>query len=464
MNPLRDIPAIDALLRWPELAASLAPLPHRLAVAVVRREVAAVRERVRAGGALPDRATWVARLTAALTGAARPNLRRVVNGTGVVLHTNLGRAPLDRETLAWVAEVAAGYSTLEYDVAAGRRGSRQEAVAELLVEVTGAEAAYVVNNNAAAVLLMVGAVAHGREVVVSRGELVEIGGSFRIPEVMARGGATLVEVGATNRTRLADYVAATTEQTAAWLKVHQSNFRQIGFTGQVTVADLATAAHARGLLCLEDLGSGCLVPPAELGLAPEPTVQEAVAAGVDLISFSGDKLLGGPQAGIVVGRQEWIDRLAVDPLARAVRCDKMTLTALEALLRRYLEPDGWRRIPVLAMLTTPVATLAGRARRLATRIRRAAPGLVVRCRRVDSRVGGGAQAEVALASVAVGLRHPERSATELEAWLRGGNVPVIGRIEADELLLDCRCLLPGDGRVVCDRLSALVAGGSDRGS
>jgi len=457
-NPLRDLPAIDELLRWPELVGVLATLPHRLAVAAVRREVATVREAARAGDPLPDRTVWVARLTTALTDAARPNLRRVVNGTGVVLHTNLGRAPLDPATLAAVVAVATGYSTLEYDVAAGRRGSRQAVVAELLVEVTGAEAACVVNNNAAAVLLMVDGVASGREVVVSRGELVEIGGSFRIPEVMAKGGATLVEAGATNRTHLADYQAATTEETAAWLKVHQSNFRQVGFTGQVPVAELATAAHARGLLCLEDLGSGCLVSPAELGLAPEPTVAEAVAAGVDLVSFSGDKLLGGPQAGIVVGRLALIDRLAGDPLARAVRCDKMTLASLELLLRTYLEVDGWRRIPTLAMLTAPVATLAGRARRLAARIRRAAPMLAVSCRRVDSRVGGGAQAEVALPSVAVVLRHPDRSATDLEGWLRTGEIPVIGRIENDELLLDCRCLLPGDGAVVCDRLRRLVGG------
>jgi len=406
----------------------------------------------------------VARLTAALATAARPRLRRVVNGTGVVLHTNLGRAPLDAATLARVAEVAAGYSTLEYDLATGGRGSRQQAVAELLVEVTGAEAAYVVNNNAAAVLLMVTALARGREVVVSRGELVEIGGSFRIPEVMATGGARLVEVGATNRTHLRDYESATGEQTVAWLKVHQSNFRQMGFTGQVPVAELVAGAHARNLLCLEDLGSGCLVPPAELGLAPEPTVQEAVAAGVDLVSFSGDKLLGGPQAGIVVGRRALIDRIAADPLARAVRCDKMTLAALEALLRCYLETDGWRRIPTLAMLATPVATLAGRARRLAARIRRAAPTLAVRCLRVDSQVGGGAQAEVPLPSAAVGVRDPLRSAAELDRWLRGGKVPIIGRIEGGELLLDCRCLLPGDARVICDRLSPLVAGGGDRGS
>ncbi len=464
MNPLRDIPAIDALLGWPELAEAAAPLPHRRAVAVVRREVAAVREEVRAGGALPDRGGWVARLAGALAVAARPNLRRVVNGTGVVLHTNLGRAPLDRESLARVREVAAGYSTLEYDVAAGRRGSRREAVAELLVEVTGAEAAYVVNNNAAAVLLMLDALAHDREVVVSRGELVEIGGAFRIPEVMAKGGATLVEAGATNRTRLADYQAATTEATAAWLKVHQSNFRQVGFTGQVAVAELAAAAHARGLLCLEDLGSGCLVPPAELGLAPEPTVAEAVGAGVDLVTFSGDKLLGGPQAGIVVGRRALVESLAADPLARAVRCDKMTLAALEVLLRRYLEADGWRRVPTLRMLTTPVSTLAGRARRLAAAIQRVAPALAVSCRRVEARVGGGAQAEVALPSVAVALRHPGRSARELEAWLRGGEVPIIGRIDGGELLLDCRCLLPGDGKVICDRLAPLVAGGGDQGS
>jgi len=454
VNPLRDLPAIDELLRWPELAAVLARVPHRQAVVVARREVAAVRAAVRVGSALPTRAVWVARLTQALTGALRPTLRRVVNGTGVVLHTNLGRAPLDPATLAAVAAVAAGYSTLEYDVVTGHRGSRQEAVAERLVEVTGAEAAYVVNNNAAAVLLMVDALARGAEVVVSRGELVEIGGSFRIPEVMAKGGAVLVEAGATNRTRLADYQVATSERTVAWLKVHQSNFRQVGFTGQVPVAELVAGAHARGLWCLEDLGSGCLVPPATLGLAPEPTVQEVVAAGVDLVCFSGDKLLGGPQAGILAGRRELIERLAKDPLARALRCDKMTLAALDHCLRAYLEGDGWHRLPPLAMLATPLATLAGRARRLAARLRKAAPGLTVRCLRVDSRVGGGAQAEVALASWAVGLRDPERSAAALSAWLRGGEVPVIGRIESDELLLDCRCLLGGDARVISDRLAA----------
>jgi L-seryl-tRNA(Ser) seleniumtransferase len=459
---LRQLPAVDDVLRWPELA-GFASLPHRLRVAVVRRAIDSGRRAIQDGAMALSREEWATRLAAALRRAAGPSLQRVINGTGVVLHTNLGRAPLPAHALEHMAAVAGGYSNLEYDLATGRRGSRQDHVEGLLRELTGADAAIVVNNNAAAVLLMLDSLAAGGEVVVSRGELVEIGGSFRIPDVIAKSGARLVEVGTTNKTHLRDYLGATRAATVAYLKVHQSNFRQIGFAKQVTVAELAPIAHENRLLLLEDLGSGSLLPLPGLGLAPEPTVQETVQAGADVVTFSGDKLLGGPQGGIAVGRREHIERMRTNPLARALRIDKLTLAALEIALRDYLSPEDLpQRNATLAMLRANTTTLRGRADRLLRRLRaECTPPFTFARRATSSQVGGGAQASVLLPSFGVAIRHPRWGPTTLEARLRAGSPPVVGRIQDGELLIDVRCLRPGDGATLARRLSDT---GRDTGS
>jgi L-seryl-tRNA(Ser) seleniumtransferase len=428
----RQLPAVDDVLHWPELA-EFVSLPHRLRVAVIRRTISAGRRAIEDGGNAPTREEWLMRFSAALQWTAVPSLRRVVNGTGVVLHTNLGRAPLPNHALEHVIAVAGGYSNLEYDLAAGRRGSRQDHVEELLRVLTGAEAAIVVNNNAAAVLLMLDSLAGGGEVVVSRGELVEIGGSFRIPDVIAKSGAHLVEVGTTNKTHPRDYLAATGTTTVAYLKVHQSNFRQIGFTRQVTVAELAPIAHEHGLLLLEDLGSGSLL---------------------DVVTFSGDKLLGGPQAGIAVGHREQIERMRHNPLARALRVDKLTLAALEVTLRDYLAPEELlQQNPTLEMLQAPAVTLRRRADRLLHRLRTScSPPFTFARRATSSQVGGGAQADVQLPSFGVAIHHPNWSVTALEACLRAGSPPVVGRIQDGELMIDVRCLRPSDGSLLVRRL------------
>jgi L-seryl-tRNA(Ser) seleniumtransferase len=454
---LRRLPAVDDVLHWPELAA-FAALPHRLRVAVIRRAIHAGRRAIQNGGMAPSREEWLTRLATALRRAASPALQRVVNGTGVVLHTNLGRAPLPVHALEHMAAVAGGYSNLEYDLANGRRGSRQDHVEALLRELTGAEAAVVVNNNAAAVLLMLDSLAAGDEVVVSRGELVEIGGSFRIPDVIAKSGARLVEVGTTNKTHPRDYVGATHAATGAYLKVHQSNFRQIGFAQQVSVAELSPIAHQRGLLLLEDLGSGSLLSLARLGLVPEPTVQEAVQAGADVVTFSGDKLLGGPQAGIAVGRRAHIERMRNNPLARALRIDKLTLAALEVVLRDYLSPDDLpHRNPTLGMLWADAATLRRRADRLLRRLRTdCSPPFTFARRATSSQVGGGAQASVLLPSFGVAIHHPAWTPAGLEVRLRAGTPPVVGRIQDGDLLVDVRCLFPGDGAALVRRLREIA--------
>jgi L-seryl-tRNA(Ser) seleniumtransferase len=392
---------------------------------------------------------------------ARPNFIRVVNATGVVIHTNLGRSVLPSEAMAWITEIGSGYSNLEFDLATGRRGSRYSLVEELLCQLTGAEAGLVVNNNAAAVLLALDTLAKGRQVVVSRGQLVEIGGSFRIPEVMARSGAQLVEVGATNRTHLRDYQAALTEETALLLKVHTSNYRIIGFASEVPLVELVELGRQQQLPVMEDLGSGCLIDLSRYGLMKEPTVREVVATGVDVVTFSGDKLLGGPQAGLIVGRKEIIERIKRNPLNRALRIDKFTLAGLEAVLRLYLdERQALARIPTLAMLTMPEAEIAKKARRLLRLIRQPLEGA---CRvgtvKTFSRVGGGALPEFDLPTVAVSLHPANFSVNELEQRLRGVAEPVIGRIENDHFLLDLRTVAaPEIGRLAATLLKLFEGG------
>ena len=413
---LRDLPSVDELLRDARLAAE----PRELALEAARAELDRAREEIRAGLAPGDLAERVRR---ELDAARRPQLRRVLNASGVLAHTNLGRAPLAEAALERVWDVSRGYSNLEYDLAAGRRGSRQQHVAGLLRRLTGAEAALVVNNNAAAVMLALAALAEGREVLVSRGELIEIGDGFRIPDVLARSGARLVEVGTTNRTRAADYERAIGPETALLLHVHQSNFRLVGFTAGAALSELAQVARAHGLPLVDDLGSGVLAH-----LEDEPSAKESLDAGADLVCFSGDKLLGGPQAGIVVGRAELVERLRRHPLQRAVRADKLTLAALEGTLALYLDPQlAAREIPMLRMLAEPPEAARARAERLARLVGGELEETV-------ARVGGGALPLAELPSFACAVEE------ELAAALRGGEPPVVALVRDGRCLLDCRAL------------------------
>ncbi|MDP3427066.1 MAG: L-seryl-tRNA(Sec) selenium transferase, partial [Humidesulfovibrio sp.] len=370
-----------------------------------------------------------------------------------VVHTNMGRSLLAREAVAAVAEAAAHYSNLEFDLATGERGSRYTHVESLLCRLTGAEAALVVNNNAAAVLIVLDTLCKGREVIVSRGQLVEIGGSFRIPEVMAKSGAVLREVGATNRTHLRDYQAAIGSETAALMKVHTSNFRQVGFVKEVPLGELKALAATFGLPVIEDLGSGSLLRLDADGLPGEPTAGESIAAGADVVSFSGDKVLGGPQAGIIVGRREIIERIKKNPLNRALRIDKMTLAALEATLRLYLDPELARgRVPTLAMMTRPLASLRAQAARLAGLLKKRLPAcldgrLEVSVRRGASRVGGGAFPEadlptalVALTPLGVAGKNPSLSVDALRQALLSTDPPLVARVDDGALCLDPRTL------------------------
>jgi L-seryl-tRNA(Ser) seleniumtransferase len=391
-----------------------------LAVDAARLVLARAREEIRAGAEPGDLAE---RLRTELSAARRPTLRRVLNATGVIVHTNLGRAPLPAAALEHALEAGRGYSNLEYDLEDGSRGSRQDHVAALLRKLTGAEGALVVNNNAAALLLALAALAEGRDVLVSRGELIEIGDGFRIPDVLTRSGARLVEVGTTNRTRATDYEQAANEQTALLLRVHQSNFRVVGFTEQAQVKELAAVAHRHDVPLLDDLGSGALVD-----ISDEPTARSSLDAGADLVCFSGDKLLGGPQAGIIVGRGDLVERLRRHPLHRALRIDKLSLAALEGTLLLYLEPHrALREVPVLRMLNEDVAAVRARAERLAQQLGGEVEETV-------GKMGGGALPLANLPSFACAIEE------SLAAPLRDHIPAVVGRIRDGRLLLDCRTL------------------------
>jgi L-seryl-tRNA(Ser) seleniumtransferase len=463
---LRQLPSVDEILKQPSIAEALERIPRKLVLESIRETVDARRRRILADQAGEEESfsldvRWLA--SEAVRLAEKKNeftLRPVVNATGIVVHTNLGRSLLASEALDRLQEVCRAYNNLEYDLAAGRRGSRYVHAEAVLREITGAEAALVVNNNAAAVFLVLNTLAQGREVIVSRGQLVEIGGSFRIPDVMAASGAVLREVGCTNRTHLRDYEQAITEQTALLMKVHCSNYRVIGFTAEVPLEDMARLAHSRGLLAVEDLGSGSLVDVSPFGLPEEPTAQQALKAGADVVTFSGDKLLGGPQAGIILGRRDVIDRCKKNPLTRALRVDKMTLAALEATLRLYRdERRAFAAVPTLQMIATPLETLRERAEELA-RLIRTCPGaqrLSVQVERNVSQVGGGSLPERDLPTYVVSVRSDRWSAARLEQALRHHTVPVIGRIESDRYLLDVRTLQPGDTRIIAEAFQALLA-------
>jgi L-seryl-tRNA(Ser) seleniumtransferase len=428
----RAIPSVSTLLDSAGIRALFDVAPRTLVVDAVRDVVSRVRDGARA--APEDEEEWTRAVTERLAASHRPSLRPVINATGVVLHTNLGRAPLAPSALDAVAAVASGYSNLEYDLAAGTRGSRYEHCAGLLRELTGAEDALVVNNCAAALVLALNTIASGREAVLSRGELVEIGGSFRIHEIMEKSGARLREVGATNRTHLADYARAVGPSTGVLLKVHRSNFAVAGYTAEVEPRALVPLAREHDIPILHDLGSGLLIPLDDIGLSGEPTARDALAAGATIVVMSGDKLLGGPQAGLILGAERFIAAMRANPLARSYRVDKMTLAALEATLALYRDPDIARReIPTLAMLGASIETVRGRAQRCAAAIRSAG----VECELVDTvaSVGAGAFPTAELLSVALAL------AGDAERWsaaLRAADPAVVGRVQDGRLLLDMR--------------------------
>ena len=461
MNLMQNIPKVDKILAGPACRRLLTEHPRPVILAAVRRALDGLRVAARAGTLTTadlEPTAVSAAVEQCLKAGEAFSLRRVVNGTGVVLHTNLGRSSLAPGLREHLAEIAFGYSTLEYDVATGERGTRYAHVEQLICQLTGAEAALVVNNNAAAVLLVLSAMAAGREVVVSRGELVEIGGSFRIPDVMKQGGAILKEVGTTNRTHAKDYREAITDNTAMLLKVHCSNFAVVGFTAEVTVAELAALGHERGIPVVADIGSGNLMDWQGTPGMTEPRVQGYLAGGVDLVTFSGDKLLGGPQAGIIAGRASVVNPLKKHPLLRALRVDKLTLAALEGTLRLYRdERQAWEKIPTLRLLRLTADELKKKGQQVLRTLRRQLPTTIeVELVPGVSQVGGGALPLAELPTWLVAVRSADFSAGDFESGLRRQPVPVIGRIARGNFLLDLRTIADDDWTAVVDGLCAVA--------
>ncbi|MDP1610144.1 MAG: L-seryl-tRNA(Sec) selenium transferase [Sulfuritalea sp.] len=446
MNPLSQLPSVDRLLSVPALVSLVDAHGRAVVTAMVRDVLAATRAAVKDGAPLPDEAALLAKVGAGVTAKMRPKLRPVFNLTGTVLHTNLGRAPLPEEAVQALVAAARSPCALEYDIDSGGRGDRDDIVNELLCELTGAEAATVVNNNAAAVFLLLNTLAQKKQVIVSRGELIEIGGAFRVPDIMSRAGAKLVEVGTTNRTHLKDFAENIGPRTAMLMKIHASNYAIHGFTHAVPEADLATLARQHNLPFVIDLGSGTLADLAAYGLPHEPTPAEAIAAGADLVTFSGDKLLGGPQAGLMVGRRDLIAKIKKNPLKRALRVGKLTLAALDAVLALYRDPDRLHlRVTAVRQLTRPEAEIAAQSARLLPVLRAALHGLPVTVEIValKSQIGSGSLPIDRLPSAGFSVKpQGKRSGllNRIEAALRALPKPVIGRIEDGALLLDLRCL------------------------
>jgi L-seryl-tRNA(Ser) seleniumtransferase len=457
---LREIPKVDDLIQDVCIEA-----PHRIKVTACRDVLEDIRTYIMSAPEPDPRSLRYEnikdRVEQRLKSILRPSLRPLVNATGVVIHTNLGRSLLPKEVFQAMMDVAGRYSNLEYNLDIGKRGIRYSHVENILCELTGAEAALVVNNNAAAVLITLETLARGREVIVSRGELVEIGGSFRIPDVMKKSGAILREVGTTNRTHLRDYESAIGDQTGLLLKVHQSNFKIVGFTKSVSISELAELGARYRIPVFNDLGSGNFIDFSRYGMGHEPTVQEVISGGADLVSFSGDKLLGGPQAGIIIGKKQFIDQIKKNPMNRAVRIDKLTLVALEGVLRIYRDPErAVRTIPTLRMLTLSRDELMSRAKALQARLRSLGlSGISIGIADTISRVGGGALPLQQLPSVAVTLVSQDRSfsAAHIEEELRRNEPPVITRIEEDRVFMDLRTIQEGDQEIIARALSSAQA-------
>jgi len=438
---LRQIPAVDELLGRERLRELVGKVGRRQVVEAARKVLQGLREKLSRGDLASVSLEWLDKeILAEAEAAARFSLQPVINATGVILHTNLGRAPLAPEALDHVVETAAGYSNLEYDLEGGERGKRDTHTNRIFAQLLGAERALVVNNNAAAVFLALNTLAEGSEVIVSRGELIEIGGSFRIPEVCAKSGALLREVGTTNRTRSSDYAAAINERTRLLLRVHPSNFRIVGFTERPRLDEIVGLARKHNLLVVEDLGSGCLVDLTLRGVRDEPLASRSLQAGVDVVTFSGDKLLGGPQAGILVGKQEPLERMRKNPLFRALRVDKLTIAALEATLSLYLRGQ-LDSIPALRLMSLSVKDISPRAERLVERIA-ARPGFFAAVREGESVIGGGSTPGQALPTALVIVTHARRSASELEEMLRHHKPAILARVEQEELVLDLRTVFP----------------------
>lgn len=447
--------SVDEILRKPDVQALIENCSRPLVVRAVQMLLEEKRQAILSApdpGLIDQQAArdlTAAHIKNKISEITRPSLQRVINATGIIVHTNLGRAPLSEDAIREIVAVARNYSNLEFALEQGTRGSRSSHVDAVLKTITGAEAGFVVNNNAAAVLVCLNTLAKKREVIISRGELIEIGGSFRIPEIMEQSGAALVEVGSTNRTRLKDYREAISEQTAVLLKAHTSNYRIVGFTEEVELAELVSLGKEKNIPVMFDMGSGNFIDPSLLGLRDEPTVQEAVTSNVDIITFSGDKLLGGPQAGIIIGREKYVQLIKNNPLSRALRIDKLTLAALEATLKAYdVKPDHITDIPVIRMLMTPAPALKKRAQKVVSAVKKKAPTLALAAVPDTSQVGGGAYPLHDLPTWAISIDPAPLSANEFEYLLRSSAPPVIARISKDKVLLDMRTIFPEEDFLV----------------
>ena len=458
LSLLRQIPAVDELLGRPALRELESRVGRRLLIDCTRKVLQGVRGRITSGELSAVSVESLEQdILAAAEGEAGPSLRPVINATGVILHTNLGRAPLAAEAVRHMAEISGQYSNLEYDLAKGERGQRDQHTDRLLTRLLGAERSLVVNNNAAAVFLALNTLAEGGEVIVSRGELIEIGGSFRIPDICAKSGAQLREVGTTNRTRIADYAAAINERTRALMRVHPSNFRMVGFTERPELGELVQLARERNLPLLEDLGSGCMMDFSPLGIRDEPPAAVSIQAGVDVVAFSGDKMLGGPQAGILAGKRQPLEAIRRNPLFRALRVDKMMVAALEATVALYLKED-WKAIPALGMISMTLEEIAARAERLAERVS-VLRGFSATLEDGESVVGGGSTPGQSLPTTLVAVSHERLGAASLEEGLRRHSPPVIVRIENDRVLVDLRTVFEEQESDIVTALNEL--GGND---
>ncbi len=448
-NKLRSLPGVEKLLEYPEIKGLMKDFPHQLVVDVIRENLGFYRTSIAQGQQPPSSDEIVSNVSSQLLVFLTPRLRPLINATGVVLHTNLGRAPLSQESIDAMNKVSRGYSNLEFDLEKGERGSRHGFIESLLCRITGAEAGLVVNNNASAVLLGLTALAKRKEVIISRGQAVEIGGGFRIPEVMQQSGAKLIEVGTTNRTYIQDYEKAITPRTLALMRVHTSNFKIVGFSESVVLEEVVALSKKSNLMVFDDLGSGCLLDTALFGLEHEPTVQESISQGADLALFSGDKLLGGPQAGIIVGKKIYLDKLKKHPLMRAMRLDKTRLAALEATLIHYLKGEALAKIPVWQMISMPITEIEHRAQSWAGCLDKN-----VQVISGESVIGGGSMPGAGLPTrlLAVNCARKSTLAQKLAGWLRAQDTPVVARISDNVLLLDPRTVSPVEDPIIIKTL------------